>query len=198
MFAHIAAPSTRLVAVNCACCRTPLADAPSVEQGIGPVCAKRHGFKRPDGDPNWELVRVAVAAAMDERPELDLSEALRSDDARRVANLLVHRIAVFQTGAGIGRMVQALFATGFQTLAARVAERVGAIRVAAEGEELVLKAKYSPELTDALRRIPGRRWDSANKVNRCPATQRVALWSALKTVYPQGTFVIGTKGIATL
>lgn len=176
----------KMVATSCACCSRPLVDSVSVETGVGPVCRKRHGFNDAQTSPNWAKASSFVSG---------ISEA---EGQRKAANVLVHHIAVDQTGEHVGRMVCALFALGFQKLSGIIAERVGSVTVTQEGGLFSVKAPYSDHLTSGFRVVPGRRWDAKNKVNTFPVTSQRALWDCLKARMPKGTLVIGAKGISTL
>lgn len=59
-----AAPATKMLAVDCACCRKELLDAKSVELGMGPVCRKKHGFDKADGEANWQGVVSALLCGL--------------------------------------------------------------------------------------------------------------------------------------
>ena len=67
-------------------------------------------------------------------------------DVRRLANVLVHRIAVEQDGALVSRASMGFGRSGFSTLGARCAERLAKIRIRVEGTEIILKAPYATEL----------------------------------------------------
>lgn len=187
-------PSTKLVASNCACCGKALADAPSVEAGMGPYCRQKHGYKKPDGDADWSVVRMFLAPHL---PTLGLPDGWDTD-VRRLANVLVHRIAVEQDGALAIACCNALRALGFVKLGGRVAARMAKIRVWEEAGEVVLKAPYSEELFS----LPGRRYDKAREVtcvrvkDSVPTTKRAVL-GALTRAFP-GALVDGPRGLFVL
>jgi hypothetical protein len=60
---------------------------------------------------------------------------------------------------------------------------------------LFVALKHVSTLVPALRGVPGRRYDSAAKVNVFPATSKRALWGALAAGLPAGTPVKGPKGV---
>ena len=74
------APATKMIATHCAVCARPLLDAESVERGIGPDCAKRHGFGKEQEEPNWLTVAVALSELPDGSAERELVETA---DARK-------------------------------------------------------------------------------------------------------------------
>lgn len=189
-----ATPSSILVAVLCGCCALPLQDAVSVETGIGPICRRKHGYESMQGDANWELARRLLGPVAC----LDMSEVGESADwAHAVANRICHRVAVFQDGPDVARMVQGLAALGFRRMAARMAERLGAVTVEAEGDELIVRMKFAQSERCELRSIPGRRWDRSMRCNRVPATSRRELWNVLRAGLP-GTLVSGPGGVVAL
>ncbi len=160
------APATQLVATRCAVCSRALVDAVSVETGIGPECRKKYGFNQ---------------------------EA--SPEARAEANRLVYRIAARQDGLDVAQACEALCALGFTKLAARIMERLVTVTIteAAYGR-LAVSTPYSVEVVDAMRRIPGRRWDGEAKANTFPATERRAIFTALQNCFP-GVIATGPRGV---
>jgi hypothetical protein len=163
-----------MLATQCACCGLPLVDAKSVETGVGPDCRKKHGF------------------------DLDVPESVRSE-----ANVIVHAIAMQQDGAEVIELCARLHSLGFVKLASRVGKRVGCVRIEEDGDQLVVRAPFNGDHVNAMRRVPGRRWDREAKADRVPVTSKPALWSALCSVWsgklgvgPRGMFVIGSKSAA--
>ncbi len=173
-----AAPATKMIATHCAVCARPLLDSESVERGIGPDCAKKHGFSKAQGEPNW----LAVGVALSELPEGSVEQKLiETADARKLANLLVHRIACDQAGPAVNAYTNAIHAAGFVKLAERIAKRVAPIAVEVVGSYLMVKAPYSESAVIAFRAIPGKSWDAAAKRwqpscsrrrDRCPRDSR--------------------------
>lgn len=187
-------PSSLLVAVFCGACGLPLVDAVSIETGIGPICRRKHGYESMQGDANWELARRLLGPVAC----LDMAEVGESRDwAHAVANRICHRVAVFQDGPDVARMVQGLAALGFRRMAARMAERLGAVTVEAEGDELVVRMSFDQSQRCELRSIPGRTWDRDAHVNRVPVSSRRELWAVLRAGLP-GSLVSGPGGVAAL
>lgn len=191
---YTAAHATVLVAVFCACCARPLVDAESVETGVGPECRRRHGYKRAESAPAWDLVRELLAAHL----ETLAMPAGWDQDQRRAANVLVHRIACEQDGELVLACVNALRALGFEKLADRMADRLAKITLRIEGSEIVIKAPYS----EALFAIPGRRYDRAEGVTRVAVRSslegaKAAVEDALTRGFP-GAVVRGPKGLFAL
>ena len=194
-------PSAALVASNCACCGKVLSDAPSIEAGMGPQCRKKHGYATPEGTAD---LSAALAAIEPHRAALALPEG--EMDARRLANVLVHRIAVLQDGVVAAACVDGIRALGFTTLGDRCAKRMTKIVVRVEENDvtsevtIVVKAPYSDG--GALRTLPGRRWDAATKTTRVRVYRSMegakqALLAALAADYP-GAWVDGPAGLFLL
>ena len=198
-----ASPACLLLATHCACCGRPLVDAKSVETGVGPDCRKKHGYATAEKAPEWAAVFTALEAAVAADPrhgELAFKVAGLTDDTRKAANLVMHRVAAAQTGAAVGHLVRAIRALGYVKMAARCADRLGSVLVEIDPATgvLALFAPYSEELNAALRKVPGRAFKKAPTRNEVPAASRAALWTALRAGLPAGTLVVGPKGISVL
>lgn len=192
---YIDAPATELVATSCACCARPLLDADSLKLGVGPVCAKRHGFTKPVLFPEWDAVKKALGDEEYAALQIDKMRSLYKDHevARFAANRLVYRVAAEQTGPRVAARTVALAALGYGELAAKIAERLGAVRVVAEGDTLVVEAPKSDAFTAYCRHnVPGSRWVRERKVRTVPASSRKQLWAALKYAFA-GNLVIGSR-----
>lgn len=192
------APATQLVATHCACCSRPLVDAASVEAGIGPECRKRHGFRDAQGEPCW----VAVLAALATTGDLQAIGLARMSEARTLANVLVHRIAIEQDGTTVLARTNALRALGFTKLADRIAERLATVAIERTETSVIVRAPYSPESVAVLRRVPGRRFEKnetgeKDPRNVFPRSSERALFAALCVAYP-GATAIGPKGLFVL
>lgn len=185
------APATDLLATACCLCGRPLLDAASVERGIGPTCAKNAGVGDAAHAADWERVAKVLAR---------VSLAPASDDARREANRLVHRIGHDPLAAEVPHLIEAIEALGYLKLAATLAAHITpvTVRVEVEGDTLAVSADLPHgEVFDAfvaaMRNLPGRRWNGERKVNVVPLRSRAALWDALKDCLPDGSVVIGTR-----
>lgn len=191
---YTASPGTDLVATRCACCSRELLDAVSVETGMGEWCRARHGYKAADVAPAWEAVRSAVAPHV-------VALAMPAgwdEDARRAANVLVHRIASEHDGERALACTNALHALGFHKLAKRVAVRLAKIEVWEEEQDIVVRAPFSEDLM----RVPGRRWIEAEKVTRFTVRRsfdgmRRMVLDALARSFP-GAAVLGMDGLFVL
>jgi hypothetical protein len=219
------APATIMLATHCACCARSLVDAASIEAGMGPVCRKRHGYNTADTEANWpavagvllsdlaplaqqaetdETARLVLADALHERcPELPV-EALLTKSARLVANAIVHRIAVVaQTNgfATITRLIEAVRALGFTTLANVLTNRAAAVYITREGNTITVTTPYSVEFNYLMRSIPSRRWVKNTNVkggkNVIAAEHGPQLLAALKKCFP-GALASGPKGLFQL
>lgn len=196
-------PACLLLATHCACCGRALVDAKSVETGVGPECRKRHGYATAEGSPDWVVVFGALAAAAE--ADARLGEVACKvvdliDDARKAANLVMHRIAAAQTGAGVGHLVVALRALGFRKMAERTADRLGSVLVEVDAATGVLAvfAPYSEEFTAEMRKVPGRWFDREAKANKVPASSRSQLWGALRAALRPGTLVVGPTRVTVI
>ncbi|KKN79984.1 hypothetical protein LCGC14_0334920 [marine sediment metagenome] len=161
------APATRMLATQCAACARPLVDATSVETGMGPDCRKKYGVD--DLDP----------------------------EARQQANKLVYQIAQDQDGATVLDCTARLRELGFGALAARIIKRLKIITVFRCDAGLVVKTPFDPNVVEAMREIPGRRWDKERKTNIFPATADRQVWGLLQRFYP-GQTALGIHGAFTI
>jgi hypothetical protein len=196
------APATKMLATRCACCSKELVDAVSVEAGVGPECRKRHGFSEAQLEPDWAAVLletdglVAVAEIGNVRAR-EAAWRLGGEHTRKLANLLTHRIAVDQTGAFVTQLTRALRALGYVKMSQRIEKRLARVQIEVDGDDYVVRAPYTDAAVEAMRCIPGRRWDADKKRNRIPASSKRALFQVLSSLYP-GTTAIGPKGLFTL
>lgn len=162
------APATKMLATHCCVCARPLVDAKSVELGIGPDCRKKYGF------------------------DLGVPESARIE-----ANKVVYEIACVQEGPVVVEGCAKLRALGFTTLAAKIEARLAVVEVEEANGTLSVRTPYDPAFVDAVRKIPGRKWDKEKKVNTCPVGAKNALWAVLRSCFPnkvgrsaKGAFVI--------
>jgi hypothetical protein len=190
------APSTALVATDCALCGHPLRDAVSVEIGVGPICRKKYGYTEAQAPANVMQARVEARAAFDGELPATLDEALCACDARRAANILIHRAAVEQLSPRTRHLTAAISALGFTAVADRLVERIAgrdAVRITTEGDRLVVHAPFNYAFNDHARTIPGSHWNQDLRARIVPAAQKRALWAALRASFPEGTLVVGTR-----
>jgi len=186
------APATKMLATSCACCSLPLVDAVSVETGVGPDCRKKYGFAKPETEVPFESACLLVS----EVPEA--TEVLAgATTVRELANRLVYRIARDQSGAHVLTWTNAVRALGYAKLAARVAKRLAAVEIESADDGYLVRARYSEAHVAAMRSVPGRRWDKANKCDHVPAASKEALLAALERAHP-GQVARGPKGLFTL
>lgn len=87
------APSTTLLATHCALCGRPLRDADSVERGVGPDCAEKHGYGDAQGEADWDRVDALLIGG---QAHQELFEAVAPcyGQARGAANAIVHHAAL--------------------------------------------------------------------------------------------------------
>jgi hypothetical protein len=197
------APATLLIATHCAVCNRALVDSVSVEAGIGPDCRAKHGYGEAQGAPDY--AKAARTLATENAATADELAAWVLLDAQSFANKLVHRVACAATAnrpSTRGACIVAIAALGFDKLARILARAAKGICVDEVGGMLVVVSPFSPAFNDAARKIPGTRWvknaDGKGGARHIPESSRGALWAALKTSYPKGTPVFGTKGTTVL
>lgn len=191
---YLQAPATALVATECACCGKPLLDAESVEAGVGPTCRERWGYGVAAGTTSWEAAAALLGPA---RERLGLAGAWGTD-ARAAANVLVRAIAARAVGT---EGIAALIALGYVALGVKLAGRAGMPCIVVEdaGRGLLrVRTSWSPRFNEAIHEVRGSYWGRAEKARFVPASERAGLWAALKTAFPAGTVVRGTRGVSIL
>lgn len=196
------APATALVATSCAICSRPLLDSVSVERGVGPSCASKHGFGEAQGPALWPAAEAAIARAAALFPDRMFALA-STDDARRAANALVHRIAAEPHSPAVPHMLAAVSALGFVQVADAISanlvpvtvrvEAVGTRVLAVRVEREMLRGELFERFVTAMQTVPGRWFDRKENANLVPVKQRAALWGALKASLPEGTIVRGNR-----
>ncbi len=198
------APATRMLATHCACCSRALVDSVSVETGVGPECRKIHGYAEAQQEPDWTMVLEAtdglVAVSEISTVPFEAWEPLwrlGGLETRRVANLLVHRIAMQQGGPEVMQLTLAIRALGFVKLADRIGRRLARVVVEVEDGQLLVRAPFDVGAVNIMRSVPGRRWHKAEKMNSFPLSSRRELYEALKRAYP-GELGLGQKGLFQL
>jgi hypothetical protein len=168
------APATRMLASQCAVCGRPLVDAVSVDAGMGPDCRDKHGF-------NDEAV---------------------SEDGRKAANAAVYQIALLRsqgalTGTVLASAVGRIKSAGLHKLAAVLVDRLTAVKVGEDGGRLTVVTPYDAGAVEAFRRVNGRRWDAAKKLNTFPRESAQAVYAVMVRFY-QGAIGAGPKGLFTV
>jgi uncharacterized Zn finger protein (UPF0148 family) len=169
------APATKLLATHCAVCSRPLVDAKSVETGIGPICAAKHGMNQ-SCDP----------------------------EARAEANKLVYQIARYQTGPKAEEAALRLRELGFEVLSKKVMKRLKVkrsqnIRITDAGNEYhVYLPWYGRDYVEAFKREMPRRWFLGDKKEwAIPKTAKRDLWKFLQK-HNAGQLIVGPKGPFTV
>jgi hypothetical protein len=189
---YTAAPATALVATGCACCGKDLVDAESVEAGMGPWCRKNHGYGKASLPADWDAAKKALGevefAQVFARADLGMG---LDDTARRAANILVHRIACLAPG-NINRRVIALSALGFETLAGRIAMRLGGVRVEEDGNYLVVYAPKRSPFNATAHVIRGIRRDRKRGAHLVPIAARTELWALFRRAF-RGYLIVGRR-----
>jgi hypothetical protein len=190
------APSTKMIATNCAICSRPLCDAVSVERGTGPECAKKHGLFESQARPDWSAAEAALSSGSLFDQLLEKNRVGFGDDVRSTVNVLVHAIACGQGSPLVVRCAEAIWHLGFRNLVLAIAtHRTSAIRaiVVRKGDfGFDVEAPYDEEAVAGFRNLGGR-WDGKGKTWCVPRPMRKGLWAVLKACYPAGTLVLGEK-----
>lgn len=183
---YVNAAATRLVATRCACCTRPLLDAVSVEAGCGPECRREHGYDEAQKPANWPRVARLLG-----RPVGPISAM----GQKKVANRLVYRIALEQTGPHVATYVAALEALGFVKIATRIAVRLDVVRIHQEGRALLIAIPRHAAAGAELQRMG--RWDAKRRVFAVAEKARGEVWNLLRRYFhgalgfgPRGAFVI--------
>lgn len=191
---HINAPATALVATHCCACHHELTDAVSVEIGMGPTCRRKAGLETEGTGADWSRALPLLAVC---------GIVVDAGDARRAANVAVHRIAADQSSAHVPAILSALEALGFARVAERIRDhlRPAAVRVDVDGDRFVVRVEGLDResfdaLLTAMRAVPGRRYDSERKASLVPASSRIALWNAIRGSVRAGTIIVWPRGIA--
>lgn len=180
------APATKMLATHCLCCGRPLVDATSIETGIGPECRKKHGFVKAQSEPDWSMAAMHCPIDMHE-----------DEDARKLCNRLVYTAACGVDPKVLSRIITTVRLLGFTTLADKLSSRASDAKVSVESGVIIVRTKYNPDFVDESCRVPGRRWDAANKVTTFPESSRREVWAMLQKVFAGG--VIDTpKGLVNL
>jgi len=109
----------------------------------------------------------------------------------------VYQIACVQEGAVVIEGCVKLRALGLTVLASKIEERLAVVEVEEAGGVLRVTTPYDPKFVEAVRKIPGRKWDKGQKVNTCPVGAKLALWAVLRSCFPnkvgrsaKGAFII--------
>ena len=164
------APQTHMLATHCCICSKELCDSASVEAGMGPHCRKKYGYT------------AAVTEAN-----------------RKAANKLIHTLATSKdTEVRVG-CLNTLMALGFQGVVQAVLKSLADVALTLDEQgRYAVRTPYNPAVVEAMRSIPGRRWNKQAKINTFPQASKKELWALLQEHYhggigvgPKGVFVIG-------
>jgi hypothetical protein len=151
---HEDARTTRLVATHCALCGKPLVDAPSVEQGLGPICRKRFGLSTVVPEP----LTPGPYTVGDPEVDARIIAATADGDLRRVANILVWYAAVHVGGAKAALAAYRVRQVGFPKLADRLMKHNVRLTIdILPGQELAVSTPYSELFCELRRQSPSLR-----------------------------------------
>lgn len=200
---------TKMVATHCDICNRPLKVASSVNNRLGPCCAKRYMAKSTVLMANWDSFVLAMAPvkAIPRGIAEALTRATVGEKAEDAANTLLRAIAEEPKGANMPHYLKALDALGYKLAAERVAERllkreeekpIVFIEERADGY-LSVRTPYTAAIVEGFRAIPGRRWSPKDKVNLIPARPdaKRQLFSLLQVAFPNA-LASGPKGNFTI
>jgi len=185
---------------HCSCCNRPLTDGTSVEFGIGPVCRGKYGYE--DAYPITEETAKKVIAIVKGLADTKLADKVIApvlgDDSRRAVNVLNHAVAVWAHEGSheddTKACLEAMKVLGYEKLADQIGGRLADVEITVEEGRLVLDTPFNMEFVNAIKSVRGRRWDQDKKVWTVPASEKDAVWSALKQSY-KGLMGNGPKGI---
>jgi hypothetical protein len=146
------APSTLLLASHCARCGRKLADADSVETGIGPICAEKWGVAQGPSTPaEWEAIADAVRALHTEgfAMTINVEEMLTEKDAKTTAQVLTHKLALMishtvrttRRDIAKGHFVKAIAACGYPLMAS--AAEKGTVTEEKKERRATLRLEYT-------------------------------------------------------
>lgn len=162
----------RIVATKCCFCRRALVDNESVRDGIGPVCARKHGYSKCDREADFVTAarEATKAGCLDQ-----IAALLDKQNARAAANVVVYLISASITSTeddpkNMAR-IDTIRALGFEKMALALEERL-------YGEE-GFYARGSIELTTLT---PG--WVKIT----CKGLSREGFGAYLSAVRAQGGF----------
>jgi len=174
---YTAAPATKMLATNCIICNRPLADARSVETGVGPECASRLDIPRDIDEGTRKVANEYVFDAAIAAQEGKIEEVLRCADTiegmglTSLADKIRHRFK-------------------------RAAQHKAKITIEVEDGYYKVKTPFRRGDKEAFiaagRDIPGRRY--RNGLNYVPASQKAALWALLREFFG-GKYGQGPKGL---
>lgn len=153
-----------LVATQCCVCSTSLADATSVELGIGPTCRKRLAKLDVNAatPPDWDAVTDALGdfAAVNRADTgrltlfemaMDQIALARAGADHKLANLVTHYIAATQAQRdSIGGLILAIERMGRPNLASALRKRQYPVRVEATGGMLHVFAPFAESFKTAM------------------------------------------------
>ena len=224
---YINAAATAFIATNCAVCGRKLVDADSVQTAVGPDCRHKYGYGVPTKAPDWFAVRTILANFGGDvgAPDTLVTDETPAT-AHRLANVLLHRFArEFRTARWVPDALCALgYDRMAERAAKRARVKLGAVtapaapvqpaapaevRIEARTDRWEFKGKeYTREVLAvssprderfiaAVKALPGRRWDADAKVWTVPATERPALWAALRGCFA-GLPLVSAKGTTVI
>jgi hypothetical protein len=202
----------RLVATQCCVCSTPLADATSVELGIGPTCRRKLAKldKEVTATIDWDSVTDALGdfAAIDRTDTdrialfelaMDQIALARTGAAHTLANLITHYIAATQARPeSIGGLILAVERMGRPNLAVALRKRQYPVRIEeAAGGVLHVFTPFCESFKTAMWRSGAGKWNRDLRCYVVAGSRKADLHAALAESYP-GMRAIGPMGEFTI
>lgn len=193
-------PVFDLTATHCSACGRPLVDGTSIEKSMGPVCRGKYGYEDayPIDDTTAQAIIGILKGLGDTSVADKVLEAVLADDSRKAVNVLNHAVAIWAkegtNSEDTAICLEAMKSMGYVKLADRIGSRMADVEIEVEDGLLVLNTPFDPAFVSAIKGVKGRRWNQDKKVWTVPASEKVAVWSALKDAYA-GSLGIGPKGM---
>ncbi len=168
-------PATRMLATHCCVCGRPLADARSVELGIGPDC--RDGYEGDVSEAQREVCNKLTHAAALYCQQGRIDRVRECAAAIRAVGLL-----------GLARAIEQRFVNAKPRIV--ISEVPGVPFYSVKTPFLRSRAG---EMVGAWRALPSRRWNAATRTNLVSKERKAELWSLLRRFYA-GEYGTGPDG----
>lgn len=191
----VSAPATG-VRFHCVRCGEELTDAASIQYSFGPVCRKLANAALAKTIPAdvetaraaWATLDVAMLPAEALATHAKCSEALTAgtDDWRETVKRMVWVASTSEYTAVKEALCETITALGYTVLAAvaRSEASPSKAEVTVNNGRVVLKAARNMAAVAAVKAIPGRRFNGADKTWSVPFAGLDALLAVVETFYP--------------
>lgn len=167
---------------------------------MGPVCRDKYGYET--AQAGADMPRALATVSRLRTPIESLSTALQTGDVVKACNIAVRQCAAMRTGHDVAVLCAMIHALGFVLLANTLitALDLPVINMSVDTTNKTVTVVNMPYLTPekftmflaAIKTIPGRVYDKTTKQNRFPFARCRALTESLRSVFGEGTLVVGT------